>query len=1532
MSTSNLDKVDDLQKAREYARQDLPALLAFCAGLIKKASEPERESYAAAIADEALAAKTTKDVVRAFAIDDEPGMRIFAAQVLQHCSPNSDLFLGLAQWLATDGDQTVAEAGFKVLGRWLESNNRVDGFVKDLLDSKLISTHQAAHRILAHATSEYGTRKSSQTLEDKDFDVQLKASKDSNHLSTPGTLETLIRSLKDENWSVRQNAASTLGRLGDLRAAMPLLETLRDEDADVRQSATGALGQLGSVVALQALLRVLADKDAAVRQSAAQALGQLGDAGAVRALLRALKDENESVRKSAVQALGQLGDVRAIEPLLTALEDKSEEVRKSAALALGRLGRGNVQLFVQLERLALGRRGRDDSQFFTQLNALDSDELDTWNNLHDLCYAACLAINSLVAIYPERAFRLAEEKLRLSGNNLVQRSLFLEIIGRCAFLGIQGAVDAIEDLRKSDKSSERADAAALLGELLPVKTNHILEAFEKLADDDDWIVREAVAIPLAHRSLFCAQATEKILHALSDDEEIAVVYSALTALELVTGQQGVFLAQRRLRRYAKSSRRSKFLDRWHYKLQERTRGGFGPSFSTNLFGSDATLQNTAIDEKDEPDLAALNWQQIERYKVLEARVKEEEAAVQEARVRYDQHQKDRERRQGVAAIGAVVAIVALVIDLANRLLNSDSNALGIILPLCIIALIIVVAMYITWGTRSRELGAWLLEIEDRYTEDRRKLREVIVRYRVNSIEELVQRRLQSVELGFIEPELFYEKEDESRRSLVGLTELPYPKHRKVNRDELRLLLQQLEYFVTGQKQSLEALERLLRLLPEPLIFYFIYKQLRDGQSRSVCRLFYDSASLIDRIESAEFFRERETARLRNQLPRLLEQLAQGFRELPLFEYREERAAQFLSLRQLLIASSLPEILRALTASEKELSSLSKGRHKLREEDDLGRLLIKLNQAINPLRQYSEEATLSLRVVPLSETISNLEETARLISFEGIEPYRTILMQVISNWRELLRLEIRRLEGEAKLEFSTVEEVTAGETITVVLEIRNNGPAPASNFRVKLQGKGLFGIQPTAQTIPSLAANESKTLTFSARSRAKRFIAEFLITYDDLLAKAKDRRYTATIAVRTPVRAWKKISNPYQPGLPTPEAVERLFVGRKDVLNFIEENLVGSETERIVVLYGHRRTGKTWMLLRLQERLPATYLPIYIDVQEFTGITGVPAVLQIFADEIFRMLKEKSEIDAKTFSTIRIPTLEQYEQNYAYYFKRSFLDDVQKILGERKLLWLVDEFQGLDDMVVSGKLPATFMEFLRDLMQFGKKMAFVFAGTREMTGRYWSVFFNIAVQRKIGVLNDAEAAKLIIDPVKPFGVEHDRFAVPLVKQLTGNHPYFIQLLCDRIVSELNARQQMLVNAQIIEAAVSDLVINGASNLKFYWAEVMDEKERAVCGTMQELLRRREHADVSNIWKAMSEINPLIAAKEVSTALKSLVEKDLLEKDKTRLDTYQFKIGLVERYIGAHIPYAETQERIGKFYGRQTREEEEVDDILEPLLQG
>ncbi|MDZ7289858.1 MAG: AAA family ATPase [candidate division KSB1 bacterium] len=161
--------------------------------------------------------------------------------------------------------------------------------------------------------------------------------------------------------------------------------------------------------------------------------------------------------------------------------------------------------------------------------------------------------------------------------------------------------------------------------------------------------------------------------------------------------------------------------------------------------SDA-LQKAGLSESELAGFAGLDWRQLEQYKMLEMRVKEDEAEVAAARAAYDRHQKDRERRQGFAAIASIVAIVALVMDLANRLFGND-KALGVILPICLVALALVIVLYVRWATRSRELGTWLLQVEDRYMENRQNLREVLSRYQVASIQELEQHRLQFEELS-----------------------------------------------------------------------------------------------------------------------------------------------------------------------------------------------------------------------------------------------------------------------------------------------------------------------------------------------------------------------------------------------------------------------------------------------------------------------------------------------------------------------------------------------------------------------------------------------------------------------------------------------------------------------------------------------------------------------------------------------------------------------------------------------------------------
>jgi hypothetical protein len=109
------------------------------------------------------------------------------------------------------------------------------------------------------------------------------------------------------------------------------------------------------------------------------------------------------------------------------------------------------------------------------------------------------------------------------------------------------------------------------------------------------------------------------------------------------------------------------------------------------------LKKAGVNDAERAGFAGLDWRQIEQYKTLEATVKATEEEVEDAREEYGRYQKNRERRQVYIALGGIVAVVALFFNLFSPL--------DFILPICLMALIAVVVLYIHWGARSRELGA-----------------------------------------------------------------------------------------------------------------------------------------------------------------------------------------------------------------------------------------------------------------------------------------------------------------------------------------------------------------------------------------------------------------------------------------------------------------------------------------------------------------------------------------------------------------------------------------------------------------------------------------------------------------------------------------------------------------------------------------------------------------------------------------------------------------------------------------------------------
>src|SRR5262249_50619757 len=147
--------------------------------------------------------------------------------------------------------------------------------------------------------------------------------------------------------------------------------------------------------------------------------------------------------------------------------------------------------------------------------------------------------------------------------------------------------------------------------------------------------------------------------------------------------------------------------------------------------------------------------------------------------------------------------------------------------------------------------------------------------------------------------------------------------------------------------------------------------------------------------------------------------------------------------------------------------------------------------------------------------------------------------------------------------------------------------------------------------------------------------------------------------------------------------------------------------------------------------------------------------------------------------------------------------------------LIDEFEILEDKVKKKELDAGIFDYLRSLMQHWRCIHFLLAGThttRELTAEYWSVFFNIAIHRRLAKFTRKAAEQLITEPVAE-KLDYDPFAIEKIHQLTGDQPYLLQLVCHSLVRHCNKEQKNYVTINDVNIVQEKVMETG--RIYFDW---------------------------------------------------------------------------------------------------------------------
>jgi hypothetical protein len=241
-----------------------------------------------------------------------------------------------------------------------------------------------------------------------------------------------------------------------------------------------------------------------------------------------------------------------------------------------------------------------------------------------------------------------------------------------------------------------------------------------------------------------------------------------------------------------------------------------------------------------------------------------------------------------------------------------------------------------------------------------------------------------------------------------------------------------------------------------------------------------------------------------------------------------------------------------------------------------------------------------------------------------------------------------------------------------------------------------------------------------------------------------------------------------------------------------------------------------------------------------------------------------------------PELDDFQADPTHMFD-VFLDNVEEHLVGQKLIFLIDEFEVLEEQVVKGRLYPEIFEYLRDIIQHRQNLNCLFSGTHkitEYTKWYRSVFFNIARHYQLSKLSSQGAEDLIQKPVAGY-LEYEPLTVKKIRHLTADQPYLLHLMCRSIVDYCNDRRKTYVTINDVNTVLREVMQTGQFHFDWLWDQIAPEERVALSAIAQA-------AKGEGRWLSLVEIEEIFRRWHIpckreylQTSLKTLIDVDIIE---------------------------------------------------------
>jgi hypothetical protein len=387
------------------------------------------------------------------------------------------------------------------------------------------------------------------------------------------------------------------------------------------------------------------------------------------------------------------------------------------------------------------------------------------------------------------------------------------------------------------------------------------------------------------------------------------------------------------------------------------------------------------------------------------------------------------------------------------------------------------------------------------------------------------------------------------------------------------------------------------------------------------------------------------------------------------------------------------------------------------------------------------------------------------------------------------------------------------------------------------------------------------------------------------------------ALIEPARRFVSVANPYSRysgGTPVEE--QRMFFGRRELLDRIYTEVTSGPLGQCLVLYGQKQCGKSSVLRQLEKRLRPPNLAIHVSLGTIDTARAERSFVQACIDSLYERLvydfdmTDILEQDWPRDFQVKASPIESFRRGVQ---ASTNLLQAQKGWRDVRPIFLIEEFHYVYEYIREGLLTPAFMRQWKSLLQ-SRTFNAVLVGqdTMPLFKEAYPNEFGVTHDERISYLSEEEARALAEQPIMVAGESRYKGAsLDRLVSLTAGSPFYLQIFCDRLVRHLNRERLAFITESVVGDVLGQLT-TGPSALS------MDKFDPLVTAAGESVALAPKDRYLALLTRVA--LNPTITSQGVGPEDAPLVH-DLFAREVLEGDTsgrLRIRVGLFAEWLRAN----------------------------------